>query len=178
MFNRLGIILETVQQAGCCGALHHHLGDSREGLARARANIDAWWPAIEQGAEAIVITASGCAPMVKDYGRLLADDPDYATRAARVSALAKDVSEVLAGEDLAAIKPVQKRRISFHSPCSLQHGQKLNGVVEALLTRLGYTLLPVRDAHLCCANIGCLIRLQAEAGVPVRHWLELLAAAQ
>ena len=211
VFGRLGIRLETVAQAGCCGTLHHHLGATASALDKARANIDAWWPAIEQGSEAIVITASGCAPMVKDYGGMLAGDRAYAARAARVSELARDVSEVLAQEDLSAFKTADAPRIAFHSPCSLQHGQQLNGVVEGLLTRLGYSLVPVRDAHLCCgsagtyaifqprlsrqlrerklealqdrrpeaiatANIGCLLHLQAEAEVPVRHWLELLAA--
>jgi glycolate oxidase iron-sulfur subunit len=212
LFARLGIELHTVAQAGCCGTLHHHLGASAAGLNKARANIDAWWPAIEQGSEAIVITASGCAPMIKEYGELLGGDPAYAARAARVSALAKDVSEVLDKEDLSAFGPASPQRIAFHSPCSLQHAQQLNGVVERLLTRLGYTLVPVTDAHLCCgsagtysilqpalanqlrsrklnalqdkhpeaiatANIGCLLHLQAEAEVPVRHWLELLATA-
>jgi glycolate oxidase iron-sulfur subunit len=210
VFSRLGIELHTVAQAGCCGTLHHHLGVGDTGLNKARANIDAWWPAIEQGSEAIVITASGCAPMIKEYGDLLAGDPAYAARAARISALAKDVSEVLDQEDLSAFKPAKPQRIAFHSPCSLQHGQQLSGVVEGLLTRLGYSLVPVRDAHLCCgsagtysifqpalsnqlrahkldalqdkrpdsiatANIGCLLHLQAEARVPVSHWLELLA---
>ncbi len=212
VFSRLGINLKTVAQAGCCGTLHHHLGASDAGLNKARANIDAWWPAIEQGSEAIVITASGCAPMIKEYGELLAADPAYAARAARVSALARDVSEVLDQEDLSAFSPARPQRIAFHSPCSLQHGQQLNGVVEGLLTRLGYSLAPVRDAHLCCgsagtysifqpelsnqlrarkldalqdqrpesiatANIGCLLHLQAQADIPVRHWLELLAGA-
>jgi len=168
LFDKLGIALETVTQAGCCGALHHHLGDSQRGLDKARANIDAWWPAIEQGAEAIVITASGCAPMVKSYGEWLASDPDYAARAARVSALTRDVSELLGSEDLTAIKPTKTRRIAFHSPCSLQHGQKLNGMVEALLTRLGYTLVPVRDAHLCCGSAGTYSILQADIADQLR----------
>ena len=212
LFNRLGIELQTVSQAGCCGTLHHHLGATDAGLDKARANIDAWWPAVEQGSEAIVITASGCAPMIKEYGELLAADPVYAARAARISALARDVSEVLEHEDLSAFKAKTPQRVAFHSPCSLQHAQQLNGVVESLLTRLGYSLVPVRDAHLCCgsagtysifqptlsnelrarkldalqdkhpetiatANIGCLLHLQAEADVPVRHWLELLASS-
>jgi glycolate dehydrogenase iron-sulfur subunit len=210
LFNRLGIELQTAAQAGCCGSLHHHLGAVEAALDKARANIDAWWPAVEQGCEAIVITASGCAPLVKEYGELLATDPAYAERAARVSALARDVSEVIAGEDLSALKPDTTPRIAFHSPCTLQHGQQLDGVVEDILARLGYSLVPVRDAHLCCgsagtysifqpalsgrlrtqklsalqdkqpeqiatANIGCLLHLQAESQVPVRHWVELVA---
>ncbi|HHJ17917.1 MAG TPA: glycolate oxidase subunit GlcF [Gammaproteobacteria bacterium] len=212
VFDRLGITLNIIPQAGCCGALHHHLSDSEAARQRARANIDAWWPHIENGAEAIVITASGCAPMVKDYGQLLADDSAYAERAARTGALARDISEVLRDEDLARLGTKNTGRIAFHSPCSLQHGQQLNGVVEGLLSAAGFTLVPVRDPHLCCgsagtysilqpelstqlrsnklhalqekhpeliatANIGCLLHLQQQAGVPVRHWIELLANA-
>jgi glycolate oxidase iron-sulfur subunit len=209
-FSMLGIELVPVAQAGCCGALQHHLGDSAGGLARARNNIDAWWPSVEQGAEAIVITASGCAPMVKDYAELLAGDPVYAERAARVSELTKDVSEIVRQEDISKLPRGDGRRIAFHSPCTLQHGQKLNGVVEKILTRLGYQLVEVKDPHLCCgsagtysilqpglsaqlrtnkldalqenrpeliatANIGCLIHLQQDSEVAVRHWVELLA---
>ncbi len=154
VFDKLGIELQTIQQAGCCGALQHHLGDSRGALDKARANIDAWWPAVEAGAEAIVITASGCAPMVKDYGNLLAGDADYAMRAARISSLAKDVSEIVSAERIDALPSVTGPRIAFHSPCTLQHGQQLNGVVESLLTRLGFKLVAVRDSHLCCGSAG------------------------
>jgi glycolate oxidase iron-sulfur subunit len=209
VFDKLGIELLTIAQAGCCGALQHHLGDSGAGLDRARANIDAWWPAIEDGAEAIVVTASGCAPMIKDYGKLLATDGDYAQRAARISNLARDVSEVVSAENLSPLPLITGQRIAFHSPCTLQHGQQLNGVVEGLLTQLGFELVAVKDAHLCCgsagtysifqpalskqllenklkalqtrqpeliatANIGCLLHLQQAAGVPVKHWLELV----
>jgi len=210
-FERLGIQLRSVAESGCCGALQHHLSDSEGARQRARTNIDAWWPLIERGAEAIVVTATGCTPMIKDYQHLLRDDMQYAERAKRVSAMTQDLSEVLSREDLSTLRPQKLKRVAFHSPCSLQHAQKLDGVVESLLQQMGFTLVPVRDAHLCCgsagtysilqadlsarlrsnkldclqektpelvatANIGCLLHLQAEADIPVIHWIELLAS--
>ncbi|HFD80565.1 MAG TPA: glycolate oxidase subunit GlcF [Gammaproteobacteria bacterium] len=160
LFDRLGIELRIVAEAGCCGALHHHLGDGAQARRKARANIDAWWPLLQQGAEAIVVTASGCAPMVKDYGVLLQDDPRYAERAARVASLTRDLAEVLAAEDLSPLDTSAPRRIAFHSPCSLQHAQKLDGVVEGILRRLGFELVPVRDAQLCCGSAGTYSILQ------------------
>jgi glycolate oxidase iron-sulfur subunit len=126
-----------------------------------RRNIDAWWPHIEAGIEAIVVTASGCGVMVKDYQHLLQDDARYAAKAARVSALARDIAEVLQAEDLGRLNiTADKRRIAFHSPCTLQHGQQLHGVVEEILTRLGFTLTAVADAHLCCGSAGTYSLLQ------------------
>ncbi|MGD8312398.1 MAG: glycolate oxidase subunit GlcF [Gammaproteobacteria bacterium] len=160
----LGIEVFTTGNGGCCGALSHHLGAPGEARKFMRANIDAWWPAIEDGAEAIVITATGCAPMVKDYARLLADDPDYAGKAARVSELARDLSEILAAErpQRVVTRAGGYRKIAFHSPCTLQHAQQLGGTVERLLTGLGYELLPVADAHLCCGSAGTYSILQPE----------------
>jgi glycolate oxidase iron-sulfur subunit len=148
--------------SGCCGALSHHLGAVAEARAFMRRNIDAWWPQISAGAEAIVITASGCAPLVKEYGRLLADDPAYAQKAARVSALARDLSEVVTPEPLEAkLRPLGGiRKIAFHSPCTLQHAQKLDGVVEGLLARAGFELAPVAGSHLCCGSAGTYSLLQ------------------
>jgi glycolate oxidase iron-sulfur subunit len=160
VFDRLGIRLDVVAESGCCGALQFHLSDIQGARQRARTNIDAWWPAIEQGVEAIVITASGCAPMVKDYGHLLKDDPRYANRAQQVSALARDLSEILTNENLSTFRKTRAKRISFHSPCTLQHGQGLNGVVESVLQDVGYELTPVRDAHLCCGSAGTYSILQ------------------
>jgi glycolate oxidase iron-sulfur subunit len=211
---RLGIDLIEPKAAGCCGAVAWHLNDQAGGLAAMRRNIDAWWPLIEasggKGAEAILVSASGCGALVKEYGHMLARDPDYADKAARVAALARDPAELLANEDLAPLgQPGAGRRIAFHAPCTLQHGQKLKGVVEGVLTRLGFALTHVADAHLCCgsagtysllqpelalrlrdnklaalkagepqliatANIGCQLHLEAGAGKPVLHWLELL----
>lgn len=160
VLDRLGIALASAPSAGCCGALSQHLGALEAAREAMRRNIDAWWPEIVAGAEAIVMTASGCGSQVKDYGYLLRDDPDYAEKAARVSALTRDLAEVLAGEDLAALKPGRSRRIAFHPPCSLQHGQKVRGVIEAMLTRSGYELLPVDEAHLCCGSAGTYSILQ------------------
>ena len=125
-------------------------------------NIDAWWSAIENGAEAIVITASGCGPVLKDYCEALKHDADYAQKAHRVSTLACDLSEFLAKFDLQQFKTKSEKRVAFHSPCSLQHGQKLNGAVESILSRLGYTLTNVPDSHLCCGSAGTYSILQAE----------------
>jgi len=166
----LGIRLISEQRAGCCGALSLHLDAEDEARMFMRRNIDAWWPHIERGAEAIVITASGCAPMVKDYGRLLADDPVYADRAARVSALARDLSEVVAAEHpVSVLAPAPATtRIAFHAPCTLQHGQGITGVVEGLLGGLGYILTPVADSHLCCGSAGTYSLLQGKLAVRLR----------
>lgn len=156
----LGISL--IPAGGCCGALSHHLSATGEARMFARRNIDAWWPHIEAGAEAIVVTASGCAVQVKDYGNLLGDDPRYADKAARVARLARDLGEILAREHLERLQVEPGRRVAFHAPCTLQHGQRLHGAVEAVLTRLGFTLTPVPDAHLCCGSAGAYSILQGE----------------
>jgi glycolate oxidase iron-sulfur subunit len=168
VLDRLGISLEAAPGAACCGAVSYHLDAQEEGLAFMRRNIDAWWPLIQQGAEAVLITASGCGAMVKDYGYHLAHDAAYASKAARVSELAKDVSEVICGEKeklLSLASPrssVPPRKVAYHAPCSLQHGQRLRGAVEALLVDLGIELVPVRDAHLCCGSAGTYSILQPE----------------
>jgi len=162
VLSALGIQLLRAQGAGCCGAVSQHLSAPAEALDFVRANIDAWWPHIEQGAEAIVITASGCGTMVKDYGHLLRDDPDYGDKARRVSELCKDIAEVLSAEPLPTMTSAHRPRIAFHSPCTLQHGQQLNGVVETLLTGMGFELLPVSDSHLCCGSAGTYSILQPE----------------
>jgi glycolate oxidase iron-sulfur subunit len=169
VLDRLGVTLIAAPNAGCCGALSQHLGAVEAARDAMRRNIDAWWPEIEAGAEAIVMTASGCGSQVKDYGYLLRDDPAYAGKAARVSALTRDLAEILAGEDLAAFTLGSRRRIAFHPPCSLQHGQKVRGVIEALLTRSGYELLPVDEAHLCCGSAGAYSILQPELAGQLRE---------
>jgi glycolate oxidase iron-sulfur subunit len=128
-----------------------------------RRNIDAWWPYVEEGAETIVITASGCGATVREYGQLLRHDPDYARKAQRISALARDIGEVIAAEDLSPLRLKPARNpVAFHSPCTLQHGLKLNGVVEKILLGAGFTLVPVEDSHLCCGSAGSYSILQAE----------------
>jgi glycolate oxidase iron-sulfur subunit len=166
VLDRLGIRLIPV--AGCCGAVSHHLGAESSAHAQMRRNIDAWWPQLAAGAEAILSNASGCGVMVKDYGLLLAGDPRYAERAARLAALTRDLAEVLAAEDLGPLgRPGRGRRIAFHAPCSLQHGQKLPGIAEGILTRLGFTLTPVPDAHLCCGSAGTYSILQPGLSRPL-----------
>ena len=172
----LGISLIEAPRAGCCGALPFHLDDVEAARDLARRNIDAWCPLLEAGAEAIVITASGCGVQVRDYAHLLADDPDYASRAARVALLARDVSEIILAEQpalltlLAALPPVaaEEQRIAFHAPCTLQHGQGIRGVVEALLAAAGYQLTMVPDSHLCCGSAGTYSVLQPELALRLR----------
>ncbi|OED39797.1 glycolate oxidase iron-sulfur subunit [Chromatiales bacterium (ex Bugula neritina AB1)] len=156
VLDKLKISLIACKQAGCCGALSFHLNAQTDGLDFARANIDAWWPEIESGAEAIVTTASGCGVFVKDYGNLLKDDPVYAEKAARITALCKDISEVIAAEDISVLKTENnaEKPLAFHPPCTLQHGQKLPGKTEALLQNLGFNLVKVKDAHFCCGSAG------------------------
>jgi len=164
LLDKLGItLLEDNRSSSCCGALSHHLSCSRDAIKYMRENIDAWWPYIEDGVEAIVITASGCAPHVKDYGRLLVDDSEYADKAKRISELAKDITEVCAQQDMSKLRRLEKpKKIVFHSPCSLQHGLKVTGVVENILQDLGYELNPVADSHICCGAAGTYSLLQAK----------------
>jgi glycolate oxidase iron-sulfur subunit len=166
---RLGIRLIAAPEAGCCGAVDQHLAAPEAARAAMRRNIDAWWPHIEAGAEAIVMTASGCGSLVKEYGHLLRHDPAYADKAAKLSALTRDLSEVLAAQDLSAFRTAKPRRIAFHPPCSLQHGQKVRGVIESLLAGLGHELLPVDEAHLCCGSAGTYSLLQPEIAGQLRE---------
>lgn len=175
VLDRLGIRMVEVAGAGCCGALRLHLGDEEAARHDARRNIDAWWPLIEGGAEAVLFTASGCGTQLRDYAHLLQDDPAYAVKAARVVLLARDVSEVVAAEmdrllALIAQRPsaVQAPRVSFHAPCSLQHGLKIRGSVEDLLGAAGFTVTPVADSHLCCGSAGAYSVLQPAIGTRLR----------
>ena len=167
LLDRIGISLERADKAGCCGAVSYHLNAQEEGLAFMRRNIDAWWPHVEAGVEAIVMTASGCGTLVKEYGDHLAHDPAYAAKAQRVAELCKDLSEIASQEaaqlaDLIAKKPGRGKKIAFHSPCSLQHGQKIRGKVETLLRDAGFALTPIADAHLCCGSAGTYSILQRD----------------
>ena len=209
VLDKLGISLIPIADT-CCGAMPYHLSNHQQASDMMRHNIDACWPLLQNGIEAIVSTASGCGVHLKDYGSLLAHDADYADKASRISALCLDISEILRAEDLTRLN-VKPYKLAFHSPCTLQHGQQLSGVVESLLVQLGFNLTGVMDGHLCCgsagiysilqaesadrlrvarikalqaddpqcivtANIGCLLHLQEKAEVPVKHWIELLAA--
>ena len=175
VLDRLGVSLVEAPAAGCCGALRFHLNDQAGGRDDMRALIDAWWPYVERGeVEAIVITASGCGVTVKEYGHLLAEDPAYRDKAARLSAMTKDLSEVIPPEAIPARAGLG--RIACHSPCSLQHGQQLRGGVEALLARAGFELAPVPEAHLCCGSAGTYSILQPELSRQLRD--RKLAALQ
>jgi glycolate oxidase iron-sulfur subunit len=219
VLDHLGISVVRVTAAGCCGAVTHHMSAHAETLQQLKVNIEALWPYIESGAEAIVMTASACTAMLTDYGHLLREDPVYAARAARVSELARDVSEVVLAEKQ-VLQEVLRRsgasaklgaKVAFQSPCTLQHALKVRGPVESLLGEAGFTLTPVPDSHLCCgsagtysilqpelsarllsakvaaleygqpdyiatANIGCHAHIRGGTALPVRHWIELVAA--
>jgi glycolate oxidase iron-sulfur subunit len=169
VLDRIGISLIKADAAGCCGAVTFHLNKQEAALAYMRRNIDAWWPFVEQGAEAIVITASGCGTMVRDYAHLLASDPDYAKKAQRITDLTRDISEIVVAElpalkkqfkALPAFDRGTKPRVAFHSPCSLQHGQQIRGSVEQILMTSGFDLTAVPDSHLCCGSAGTYSILQ------------------
>jgi len=170
LLDRIGIALLEAPQAGCCGALRFHLNFQEEGRSDMRALIDAWWPLVEAGAEAFVMTASGCGSTVKEYGRLLAHDSAYAAKAERISSMTRDISEVIAAEwrSLEPLLEPGAERVAFHAPCSLQHAQGQRGVVEPLLERAGCSLSAVPDAHLCCGSAGSYSLLQPEIAGALR----------
>ena len=171
VLERLGIALVKEETAGCCGAVTFHLNRQDDGREYMRRNIDAWWPHVQAGAEAIVTTASGCGTMVTEYGHHLAHDPLYAIKAAKISELSKDISEIVFDEreqlekllaKASSAASSAKARIAFHSPCSLQHGLKIRGKVEAILVLAGFELTMVPDAHLCCGSAGTYSILEPE----------------
>ena len=170
-----GIQTLIAPEAGCCGAVKFHLNDQDGGLVQMRANIDAWWPLVEQGVEAIVMNASGCGVMVKDYGHVLQHDPAYAEKARRISALTRDLSELLP-ELLPSLRTqlndAQVRQagvLAFHPPCTLQHGQQLKGGVEQHLGDLGFTVqVASRESHLCCGSAGTYSVLNPDIAYTLR----------
>jgi len=170
VLDNLGIALIKAEKTGCCGAVTFHLNAQQEGLDYMRRNIDAWWPWIERDeVEAIVVTASGCGVTVKEYGHVLRHDPAYAEKAARISVLAKDISEILHAELENVVRLMNKQntntdkiKLSFHSPCTLQHGMKIRGVVEKILIAAGFDLTVVPNGHLCCGSAGTYSILQPE----------------
>ena len=176
VLDRLGIQTVVESRSGCCGAIRQHLNDPDGALADVKRNIAAWWPHLDAGTEAILINASGCGAMVKDYAHLLRDDPEWGPKAMRVVALTKDLAEWLP-EQLAAAAPALRDklaargapRVAFHPPCTLQHGQQIRGAVEKLLASLGVPPLPVADAHLCCGSAGTYSVLQPELSKQLRE---------
>jgi len=170
VLDKLGISLQLVSQSGCCGAVSLHLQAEKEAKEFMRANIDAWWPYIVGGAEAIVVTASGCGIILKNYDEYLSDDPVYSDKASKISELVKDVSEIIYDENLSKlINEKQKTKLAVHCPCSLQHGQKLPGLIEKILTEIGYKLVPVKDSHLCCGSAGTYSILQKTISDTLRN---------
>ena len=175
VLDALGVQLLVAPKAGCCGALRYHMNDQDGGLDDMRRNIDAWWPYVEQGqAEAIVMTASGCGVTVKEYGHLLAHDPDYAAKAQRISAVTRDLSEILAGfeEQIRARAQVRNgaaARVAYHPPCTLQHGQQIRGKVESVLQAAGVDVVLCADNHLCCGSAGAYSVLQPDIAHALRE---------
>jgi len=162
LINRAGVDVVLAEGEGCCGSLVHHMGLEDRALRQARANIDAWTREIDNGGlEAIVVTASGCGTTIKDYGFMLRGDPLYAQKAARVSALARDVTEYLTGLDLPFVNP-NGLVVAYHSACSMQHGQKITLEPKALLRRAGYVVRDVPEGHICCGSAGTYNILQPE----------------
>jgi glycolate oxidase iron-sulfur subunit len=166
--------IQTVvaRTAGCCGAVKFHLNDQDGGKAQMRANIDAWWPYVERGeAEAIVMNASGCGVTVKEYGHILKDDAAYSAKAQRISALTKDLSELLPDlvTQLRSTLKAAPEPMVFHPPCTLQHGQQLKGGVETHMRALGFNIsVAQNEAHLCCGSAGTYSVLQPEIAYPLR----------
>jgi glycolate oxidase iron-sulfur subunit len=188
VLDRLGVETVIEPRSGCCGAIRHHLADTDGALAQARRNIDAWLPHLERGVEAIVINASGCGAMVKEYAHLLREDPAYASKAQRVVAATKDLAEWLPAQLTGSIDAIRAKvlarsrglagngahpaggeRIAFHPPCTLQHGQRVRGVVEQLLDALGVERLAVAESHLCCGSAGTYSVLQPALALQLRE---------
>lgn len=171
VFDALGVQLIVASKASCCGAIRYHMNDHDGGLNDARNNIDAWWPQVENGVEAIVMTVSGCGVMVKDYGHLLAHDEKYAAKAKRISELTKDLSEILPAFEPALQRKLQGKigkRVAYHPPCTLQHGQQIRGKVESVMRAAGVDVQLCADSHLCCGSAGTYSVLQPELAYQLR----------
>ncbi|QFR34011.1 glycolate oxidase subunit GlcF [Ancylobacter sp. TS-1] len=170
LLTRMGVEIVRPVGGGCCGSLTHHMGKEEPALANARANVDAWWREIEgEGLDAIIVTTSGCGTTIKDYGHMLRTDPAYAERAARVSALARDVSEFLAERELPVPVIPAGIRVAYHSACSLQHGQRVRTAPKTLLAGVGFTVLEPAEGHLCCGSAGTYNILQPEIAGRLRE---------
>jgi glycolate oxidase iron-sulfur subunit len=168
LLTRLGIDVVVPEGEGCCGALVHHMGREEQALVAARRNVDVWIKAADEGGlDAIVITASGCGTTIKDYGHMLRLDPAYAEKAARVSALAKDITEYLASLDLSR-QEARNVTVAYHSACSMQHGQKITTAPKLLLKNAGFTVRDPAEGHLCCGSAGTYNILQPEISATLK----------
>ncbi len=171
VLDALAVQLVIAPKAGCCGAIRYHLNDHEAGLDDMRRNIDAWWPYVEAGVEAIVMTASGCGATVKDYGHLLAHDTVYAEKARRITELTRDLSEILPEFEAQLVQKLNgkiSKRIAWHPPCTLQHGQQIKGKVEGLLRSVGVDVRLCADSHLCCGSAGTYSVLQPAMAYQLR----------
>ncbi len=169
LLQRAGCEVVRATREGCCGALSHHMGRENEALQLARANVDAWHREIESGPlSAIVVTVSGCGPVIRDYGHLLRDDPEYAAKAARVSALACDVSELMERIGLPPLTKVPPTIVGYHAACSLQHGQRVGTAPAQLLAAAGFEVRLPQEAHLCCGSAGVYNILQPDIAGQLR----------
>lgn len=171
VLDKLGVELVVAPKAGCCGAIRYHMNDQDGGLDDMRRNIDAWWPYVESGVEAIVMTASGCGATVKEYGHLLAQDPAYASRAQRISDLTRDLSEIMPAFEKELEQTLAgkiSKRVAYHPPCTLQHGQQIRGKVESVLRACGVDVRLCADSHLCCGSAGTYSVTQPELSYRLR----------
>jgi len=170
VLDRLGIQTLRIPQTGCCGGLSHHLDAFDEARAYIKSNIDSWWPYIDNNqVEAILSTASGCGVTIREYGHILADDDDYRPKAARVSELSRDLSEIVAEESLPASSiDASLAKVAFHPPCTLQHGQQVRGKVESILEASGRQLVTFQESHLCCGSAGTYSILQKSMAEQLR----------
>jgi glycolate oxidase iron-sulfur subunit len=182
VLDALGIETIVAPEAGCCGAIRLHLGYNDEALDDIRANIDAWWPHVEAGVEAIVMNASGCGATVREYAHLLRGDPAYADKARRIVELTRDICEILPEFEESLVALARRRAVhtvAFHPPCTLQHGQQVRGHVEQLLTALGIEVRLPADSHLCCGSAGTYSLLQPTLSYTLRNQkLERLRAVE
>ncbi|MDK9696632.1 MAG: heterodisulfide reductase-related iron-sulfur binding cluster [Siculibacillus sp.] len=170
LLTRLGVEVVVAKNVGCCGALDHHMGAEARSHAHAARNIEAWTAEMEAGGlDRIVINTSGCGTTVKDYGHMFRNDPELAAKAAKVAAIARDVTEVLAELDLAgAVVPGVRPKLAYHSACSMQHGQKITTLPMELLAKAGFDVVPVPESHVCCGSAGTYNILQAELATRLR----------
>ena len=178
VFDRVGITLVRCPGADCCGALPYHLGAESAAVRMAKANIDAWWPQVMIGAEAVIATSSGCGVQLRDYARLLAQEPAYAARAETIQNLVRDPLELLNAEQLRPHVSSDGSQLAVQTPCTLQHSLQLVGRIERMLTALGWQVVPVAESHLCCGSAGAhsLLHPATATALRTRKLAHLMAA--
>ena len=169
IFGKLAIGAITMRKENCCGAMLYHSNSQAKGLVQAKRLIDSLILALEAGAEAIISTASGCGNFIKDYPGLFLEDKEYKEKATRIAEATRDISEFLDAEDLGALQPATGQTLAFHSPCTLQHGQKLAGLPEKILQQLGYNVPTINNAHLCCGAAGTYSLFQPTMAAKLRR---------